>query len=98
MPLCTCTRPGLLKEMPIVLVPVPAVLRRAPALAKRAVPELSAKARPSAARSKVALDVLVNRPALQVTWPAVQVPALLFRIVPPFHVFDPPVIARLPLA
>src|SRR4051812_10637296 len=98
MPLWTCTRLELLKRIPMVLVPVPAVFRRRPALATRAEPEFTAKEAPSAARSNVPLGELLNTPPLQLICPAVQVPEALFTMVPPFKVLPPPLKLRPTLA
>src|SRR3954469_17228007 len=98
MPLWTCTRLELLKRIPMVLVPVPAVFRRRPALATRADPEFTPKEAPSAARSKVPLEELLNTPPLQPICPAVQVPEALFTMVPPLKVFVTPLKVRPPLA
>src|ERR1043166_4016837 len=97
MPLCTCARPELLKDTLMVEVPVPALLRSVPAFANRGLPELMARAVPSACRSNVPLDALLKRAELmQLIWPAVQVAEALFRIVPPLKFFVPAVLKAAP--
>src|SRR5882672_169272 len=84
----------------MVLVPVPAILRRVPALTKTGAPEFRLNEAPSPCRSKVAPNALLNTAApLQGTFPFVHEPAPALSKVPPWSVLLPaPVMVMAPFA
>ena len=64
VPLLACTEPVLAHGRVSVVVPVPAVLRSAPALANHGLPLVTLNALPSAVKSSVAADELLNSAVL----------------------------------
>src|SRR6266850_7713980 len=99
VPVCTCTRPELLQATPMVLVPVPALLRSVPVLAKRGLGVFRITALPSAWRSNMAVGALLKIGVLlQLSVPAVQTALLLLTIVPPLKFLLPPLRVMPPLA